>query len=329
MNFVALFQALDTSQSTNSKRDALITFIRESDPLESALAVEALTDRARGKRLKPSALKQTAYLAFGGDRWLFEECYSAVGDLSETLAILFADQEKSPEITQPVLADWIQSQEELGRLELEELANELLPLLKAYSKDEAFLFLKLSSGGFRVGVNKGLVHDAVAQAVSMDRAVIEERLMGGFIADVDWLRRLQSPVTQDELDARPLPFLLANPLIENDLNSLDPSTVLVEYKWDGIRAQLIKTRETIRLWSRGDHDITGQFPDIVDAATALPSQLILDGEILAGSPDQLLSFSDLQTRLNRKRITHNLLKTHPVFFRAYDVLRRDGEDIRE
>ena len=329
MNFVALFQALDTSQSTNSKRDALIAFIRESDPLESALAVEALTDRTRGKRLKPNALKQTAYLAFGENRWLFEECYSAVGDLSETLAILFADQETSPEITQPVLADWIHRQEELGRLELGELSNELLSLLKAFSKDEAFLFLKLSSGGFRVGVNKGLVHDAVAQAVAMDRAIIEERLMGEFIADEDWLHRLQSPVTQDELDARPLPFLLANPLIKSDLSSLDPSTVLVEYKWDGIRAQLIKTRETIRLWSRGDHDITEQFPDIVDAATTLPSQLILDGEILAGRPDNLKSFNDLQTRLNRKRITHNLLKTHPVFFRAYDVLRHDGKDIRE
>ena len=145
MNFVALFQALDTSQSTNSKRDALIAFIRESDPLESALALEALTDRTRGKRLKPNALKQTAYLAFGEDRWLFEECYSAVGDLSETLAILFADQETSPGTTQPVLADWIHRQEELGRLELGELANELLSLLKAFSKDEAFLFLKLSS----------------------------------------------------------------------------------------------------------------------------------------------------------------------------------------
>ena len=138
--------------------------------------------------------------------------------------------------------------------------------------------------------------------------------MADFIADGDWLHRLQFPVTQDELDARPLPFLLANPLIKTDLSSLDPGTVLVEYKWDGIRAQLIKSREKIRLWSRGDHDITEQFPDIVDAATTLPSQLILDGEILAGRPDHLRSFSDLQTRLNRKRITHNLLKTHPVFF---------------
>ena len=329
MNFVALFQALDTSQSTNSKRDALIAFIQQSDPLESALAVAALTDRTKRKRLKPNALKQTAYLAFGENRWLFEECYSAVGDLSETLAILFANQEASPETTQPVLANWIHRQKELGRLEFGELAKDLLSLLKAFAKDEAFLFLKLSSGGFRVGVSKGLVNDAIARAIAMDRAIIEERLMGEFIADEDWLHRLQAPVTQDELDGRPLPFLLANPLIKSDLNSLDPSNVLVEYKWDGIRAQLIKTRETIRLWSRGDHDITEQFPEIVDAAATLPPQLILDGEILAGAPDHPQGFSDLQTRLNRKRITHNLLKTHPVFFRAYDVLRRDGEDIRD
>jgi DNA ligase-1 len=320
---------LDINQSTNAKRNALVEFIETAHPLESALAVEALTGRRQRRQLKPSLLKQAAYQAFADEGWLFEECYAAVGDLSETLAILFASQDAVSQTEDPVLSQWRACQLELSKKEPEELMSELLSLLSPLSRDEAFLFLKLSSGGFRVGVSKGLVHDAIARAITMDRAVIEERLMGEFTVDEYWLDRLKEPVTQDELDARPLPFLLANPLSESDALALDPASVAVEYKWDGIRAQLIKTHETIRLWSRGDQDITAQFPDIVETASTLPLQIILDGEILAGTPEQLQTFNELQTRLNRKRINQNLLKTHPTFFKAYDLLRLDGEDMRD
>ena len=329
MNFVQLFQALDTSQSTNAKRNALVDFIEGADATESALAVCALTGRMERKRLKPSLLKHAAARAFDDEYWLFEECYGAVGDLSETLAILFANQAALSNTEAPVLQTWIDRQLALSRLEPDALADELLTLLGTLSRDEAFLFLKLSSGGFRVGVSKGLVHEAIARALDMDRAVIEERLMGELIADAEWLQRLQTPVTQEELDARPMPFLLANPMAELEIDALDPKTVCVEYKWDGIRAQLIKTNQTIRLWSRGDQDITHQFPDIVESAMTLPSQIILDGEILAGHEQAIQSFNQLQTRLNRKRITQNLLKTHPAFFKAYDVLRLQGDDMRD
>lgn len=328
MNFVQLFQILDTSQSTNAKRNGLVEFIQAADPLESALAVEALTGRRDRKQLKPSLLKQAAYQAFADESWLFDECYAAVGDLSETLAILFANQDAVSQTDQPILDQWRQRQHALSQQKPEVLISELPSLLNTLSRDEAFLFLKLSSGGFRVGVSKGLVHEAIARAIDMDRAVIEERLMGDFSPDPDWLDRLKAPVTQDELDAKPLPFLLANPMSESEISALNPTDVLVEYKWDGIRAQLIKTHETIRLWSRGDQDITEQFPDIVEVATTLPSQIILDGEILAGTTEHLQTFNDLQTRLNRKRITQTLLKTHPAFFKAYDLLRLDGEDLR-
>jgi DNA ligase-1 len=260
---------------------------------------------------------------------LFEECYATVGDLSETLAILFANPQAKPQTKDPVLNQWIDRQTALAGLKLEVLADALLAQLQEFSKDEAFLFLKLASGGFRIGVSKGLVNEAIARAIDMDRAVIEERLMGTFVADHNWLRRLQEPVTQNELDARPLPFLLAYSIAEREIASLNPQDTLVEYKWDGIRAQLIKTDQTIRLWSRGDQDITEQFPDIVDSAVNLPSPIIIDGEILAGTPGQLQSFNQLQTRLNRKRITKTLLKTNPAFFKAYDLLRFQGEDMRD
>ena len=315
MNFIQLFQMLDTNQSTNAKRSALVEFIRKAHPLESALAVEALTGRRERRHLKASLLKQAAYQVFADESWLFEECYAAVGDLSETMAILFANQETVSQTEDPVLPEWRGGTSTLSQKEPEALKSELISLLVSLSRDEAFLFLKLSSGGFRVGVSKGLVHDAIARAIDMDRAVIEERMMGGFAPDELWLDRLKAPVTQDELDARPLPFLLAHPLSESEALGLDPTSVAVEYKWDGIRAQLIKTRETIRLWSRGDQDITEQFPDIVADATTLPSQIILDGEILAGTPEELQTFNELQTRLNRKRVTQNLLKTNLPFLK--------------
>jgi len=154
MNFVQLFQMLDTNQSTNAKRSALVEFIETAHPLESALAVEALTGRRQRRQLKPSLLKQAAYQAFAEESWLFEECYAAVGDLSETLAILFADQDAVSQTEDPVLSGWRARQLELSKKEPEELMTELLSLLESLSRDEAFLFLKLSSGGFRVGVSK-------------------------------------------------------------------------------------------------------------------------------------------------------------------------------
>ena len=328
MNFVGLFSALDTSHSTHAKRDALVEFIQTADPLESALGVEALTGRIKKNRLRPSFLRKTGMLGFNEQAWLFEECYATVGDLSETLAILFASPEKKPHFCKPVLAHWAAQHAALSTIDAEEIPSRILSHLLQLSKDEAFLFLKLSTGGFRVGVSKGLVHEAIARATHIDRAVIEERMMGVFNAEPDWLEKLKTPATEEELDARPVPFLLAQTLSAEEITKIDPSDVIIEYKWDGIRAQLIKTHQITRLWSRGDQDITEQFPEIIAAAQKLPAQLILDGEILAGSHEAIGSFNDLQTRLNRKRITKKLLQTNPAFFRAYDLIRRDGLDYR-
>lgn len=329
MNFVGLFQALDASQSTHAKRDALVALIEYGDAIEAALAVSLLAGRKQQRTLKPAQLKQAAGVVYRETPWLFDECYQAVGDLSETLAILCADQTREANTTDPVLASWSDLQQQLLQVHPDALPTELHSTLQQFSRDEAFLFLKTASGGFRVGVSRGLVHDALSKVTGISRDVIDERLMDGLTVSRDWLSDLQRPLTEAEQQSRPCPFLLAHPLPDTFASTLSASDYLVEHKWDGIRAQLIKTDHMIRLWSRGDHDITAQFPEVIEAASCWPGQFILDGEILIVRDEGLGSFQDLQARLNRKRVTKSLRASHPAGFRAYDLLKFNGVDIRE
>lgn len=329
MNFVGLFQALDASQSTNAKRDALVALIEHGDTIESALTVCLLTGRRQQRTLKPAQLKQVAGVVYETTPWLFDECYQAVGDLSETLAILCADSGREADTTQPVLAAWSERQQHLLQIHPDCLPTELYGTLQQMSRDEAFLFLKTASGGFRVGVSRGLVHDAVSKATGMSRDVIDERLMDGLTVSREWLSELKRPLNDAEEQARPCPFLLAHPLPESFESTLSAHDFIVEHKWDGIRAQLIKTDHIIRLWSRGDHDITAQFPEIIEAASCWSGQFTLDGEILIVRDGVLGSFHDLQARLNRKRVTKPLRASHPARFRAYDLLKFNGVDLRE
>ena len=329
MNFVGLFQALDASQSTLAKRDALVEFIATADAIESGRAVSLLSGRKQSRRLKPAHLRAVGFDLYAQTPWLFEDCYAAVGDLSETLAILLADATREANIRTPVLEKWSETQATLLKAHPDELTALIRSTVSEMSRDEAFLFLKTASGGFRVGVSRGLVHEALSRVTEISRDVIDERLMDGFEVEPAWLERLKKPVTEAEQHARPCPFVLAHPLPDSHEETLSADDFIVEFKWDGIRAQLIKTDQIIRLWSRGDHDITAQFPELIELAATWPGQFTLDGEILVMRDQRMGSFQDLQTRLNRKRVTAKLRASHPAHFRAYDLLKYAGEDFRE
>lgn len=328
MNIIALFQALDVSQGIRSKRDACAEFIASADPLESAYTIKMLRGEKIAERIPSRLLKHIAHRHFTNHDWIFDECYGAVGDLSETLAILCSDDHREPDLDSPVIISWLKRIKSMHNGNEDDFVTALYNFLRTLSRDESFLFLKLSTGGFRVGVSRNLIHDAISMVTGIDRSVIDERLMGTFHIDMDWLDRLSRPVSSEEENTRPLPFLLAHPWTDGVHELTEPSDLQIEYKWDGIRCQLIKTDQLIRLWSRGDQDITEQFPDITNSAAHLPSNLILDGEILIQRGDKLGTFQDLQTRLNRSRITKTLLQSHPAIFRPYDCLRYSGEDLR-
>lgn len=328
MNFIALYQALDTSQSTQAKKDALVAFIGTATGDESARGIGLLLGHPLPNRLPTGILKQCAVQHHPEAPWLFEACYAAVGDLAETLAILLANPAQAPQTTEPVLSEWDQLLGQLKQMPPDLLADRLTAQLASFARDEAFLFLKLSTRGLRVGVSRGVVHDALARVTGLDRAIIDERMMGTFQIHADWLSALNQPATAMEIQSQPVPFLLALSWTDTDQARVRPEALVAEYKWDGIRCQLIKSEHLIRLWSRGDHDITTQFPEVVDWAKTLPSGLILDGELLVMHAHGLGSFQDLQTRLNRKRVTPQLRASHPVIFRPYDCLRFEGRDLR-
>jgi DNA ligase 1 len=328
MNVIALFQALEISQSTKAKRQALVQFIQQAERLESAFALSALRGEKTAERIPTRLLKQAGYQHCQPNPWLFDECYAAVGDLSETLAILLSDTSIQSDCEQPVIGDWARLIQQVRSANEADALDLLIANLQQFSRDACFLFLKLSTGGFRVGVSRHLVHDAIAAVTSVDRSVIDERLMGPFPLTAKWLQGLSAPLTNQEQMAKPLPFLLAHPWQTELQNTVPLSELQIEYKWDGIRCQLIKTEQWIRLWSRGDHDVTAQFPEIVEQGTRLPNGVVLDGEILIQHGQQLGSFQDLQTRLNRKRIDTPLLTRYPAIFRPYDCLRLNGDDLR-
>jgi DNA ligase-1 len=194
---------------------------------------------------------------------------------------------------------------------------------------EVFLWHKLITGGFRVGVAKGLVVRALARVAGVEESVMATRLAGAWEPSGPGFQRLLSGELTTDAASRPYPFFLASPL-ENSLRSLDPlADWMVEWKWDGVRAQMVKRPGTRLLWSRGEEVLSDAFPEVLDAARFLPDGTVLDGEVLPWKDGRPLTFSALQQRLNREHPSEALLREIPVIFLAYDLLEVDGKDLRE
>jgi len=193
---------------------------------------------------------------------------------------------------------------------------------------ERFILLKLLTGEFRVGVSQTLVVQAIAAAAGLDTAVVAARLMGEWTPTAEWFENVLSTEHTDDDKSRPYPFCLAAPL-DGEVSALgDPSGWQIEWKWDGIRAQLIRRADTAHLWSRGEELITHRFPEIAAAATHLPDGTVLDGEVLAFRDGRPLPFSALQQRIGRQKQVTQMSRAVPVVFMTYDILEAEGQDIR-
>lgn len=186
---------------------------------------------------------------------------------------------------------------------------------------------KLLTGALRVGVSLTLVERALAELAGLPRPVIAHRLMGNWQPDADFYRALLDPNTTTACQTRPYPFFLCHPLTTPPASLGPRQDWQVEWKWDGIRTQLVRRKADIALWSRGEALITERFPEVAEAAGALPAGVVLDGEILAWQ-DKVLPFATLQRRLGRKTLTPRLLREVPVILLAYDLLEHADEDIR-
>ena len=326
--FAKLYDAIDRTTSTNAKVAAMVEYFKAAPAADAAWAAFFLTGR-RLKRLVPyAAINDWTLAATGLEDWLLGECYSVVGDGAETAALVLDQLPSAPSEDLP-LARWVEDRIlSLRNMDSQAQQRRMTTWWRALDRLQRFLLLKLVTGELRVGVSQTLVVRALAQAAALPVTTIAARVMGEWTPTPEWYAALLAHEQTDQDKSRPFPFFLASPL-EGPIESLgDPAEWLIEWKWDGIRAQLVKRGDVVHLWSRGEELITHRFPEIAAAATRLPDGTVLDGEVLAFRNDRPLPFSALQQRIGRQKQVAQLARTVPVVFMSYDILEDSGEDIR-
>ena len=341
--FAELYLRLDATTSSNAKLEALRDYFASAAPEDAAWAVYFLAG-GRPRQLVPTRLLRQLAIALAGlPDWLFEESYQAVGDLAETISLLLPEQSH---VSDDGLAHWVENHLlPLRAMPAEEIQQRLPPLWGQLDRPSLMLCLKLITGSFRVGVSKLLVTRALAQLADLDAKRGAQRLVGytdiSHRPSAEGYLKLIAAESADEHSQRggqPYPFFLAHalqaPAEQFDTLLGPPSDWQIEWKWDGIRAQVVKRDGQVCILSRGEELVTERFPELYGFAQALPDGVVLDGEILvwkaANGTDTpaVQPFALLQQRLGRKTLGKKLLADAPVVLQAYDLLEWQGEDWR-
>jgi DNA ligase 1 len=326
-DFAALYDAIDATTSTSAKVTAIVSYLRVAAPADAAWAIAFLIGRRPKRLVRAPDLRRWAAEAASIPEWLFEESYAQVGDLAETITLLVPEPLSSDDAG---FATWVESRLlPLGALDPDDQRARLLDAWSTLGGTARFVFNKLITGAFRVGVSDGLVVRAVAEASGLSTDVISHRLMGTWEASADWYTRLIAADISDADWSRPYPFCLAHPLDVSPESLGETSAWSAEWKWDGIRAQVIRRRGQTFIWSRGEELLVGRFPEIEQSAAFLPDGTVLDGEILAWGDGKPRPFTELQRRINRKTVGKTLLTQVPCRLLAYDLLEADGVDLRQ
>ena len=340
--FGDVYDAVDATTSTNAKVAALVAWLREAPPADAAWGLYFLTGRRLKRTVGPRLLATWALERTGTPAWLFSECMGAAGDLAETIALLVdAQRPRGPSGAESelTLSRWVTERIlPLRGLTADAQRPHVLAAWDALDRRGVYLFNKLLTGELRVGVSDTLAVRAVAQAAGLPSATVAHRLMGSWEPTAEFFARLTAP---DDAQAahpggeafapprsRPYPFMLAAPLEGEPGPVGERALWQVEWKWDGIRAQLIKRAGEHFLWSRGEELITQRFPDLEPLARALPDGTVLDGEVLAFGAGAPLPFSVLQRRIGRQKLSAQILADAPAAFMAYDLLEQGGADVR-
>ena len=325
-SFSALLKHLGESNGTSEKSSALKEYFSKATPADKAWALGLFTGRRPRRLVKTSLLASWVYERENIPEWLFRESYLQVGDLAETLALLTRTQDGTG--LEGDLSDILCLLQELGSATEEEKRASIRSLWDSMDGQERFVFNKLITGGFRVGVSAQLPIQALAVLYGTEPSVMTHRLSGQWEpASCDFEAMARGEASDDDL-SRPYPFFLAHP-IEGGPDALgDPAEWHAEWKWDGIRGQLIRRAGQCFVWSRGEELITDKFPEFAEIFAMIPDGTVLDGEILAMRDGIPLPFSVLQTRIGRTRIGKKTLEDAPVGFMAFDMLEWEGEDWR-
>ena len=336
--FAALYRELDATTSSLAKQAALQRYLQDAPAPDAAWAVYFLAGGKPRQLVPAKLLRLLAQEAAGLPEWLFDESYEAVGDLAETISLLLPAPTDRHDMG---LAEWIEAHLlPLRKTPPDALPDALRAQWRRLAIDERLVYFKLITGGFRVGVSKLQVTQALAAVGALDPKRVAQRLMGythisGQPTAADYAA-LISPESTGERDQKtsgqPYPFFLAHPfnlpLDQFDAALGAPSQWIVEWKWDGIRAQLVKRAGQVWLWSRGEELVTDRFPELSVMGDALPDGTVLDGEIVVWREDRVQPFAELQKRIGRKTLGPKLLREIPVVLLAYDLLEWQGRDLR-
>lgn len=327
--FSELFEELDTTTATSLKVAAMVRYFRAAAPADSAWAAYILSGRRLKRFIGPTLLYRWLIDAAALPEWLVEESVAAVGDMAETIALLMENAANAAAASDISLAEWID-----GRLlplraaPVEEQHAAIVNWWRTLPYRECFILNKLLTGELRVGVSALLVTRAIAETVDVPRPDITRRLMGEWQPSKAFWEGLASHDASGSSASTPYPFFLASPL-EGGPGALgEPANWQIEWKWDGIRAQLIRRENACFIWSRGEDLITERFPEVAAAAALLPDGTVLDGELVAWKDGAVQPFALLQQRIGRKKLSAAILRDIPVRFLAYDLLEEQHRDLR-
>ncbi len=324
--FASLFTQLDQTTKTNMKVAALADYFRRASDSDKLWTIALLSHRRPKRKVNTTFLRHWAAEYAQIPLWLFEESYHVVGDLAETITLVLPDPEAESDHS---LTYWIQYVIAMGDQDEEGRRACVFAAWRQLDRRQRFIFNKLITGSFRVGVSQKLMVRALSHYTAIDENKLAHRLMGNWTPAETTFEELV--LSEDPLDdvSRPYPFYLAYPLEDDPATLGDPPGWQAENKWDGIRGQLIVRQGTLFVWSRGEELVTDKFPEFHPLADILPDGTVLDGEIMPFKNGAPLTFQALQTRIGRKNLTKKILEKAPIVLIAYDLLEWEGQDIRE
>ena len=324
--FAQLFAELDSTNKTNVRVEHLKQyFTSAAGDADKMHALALLMGKRQRRHVNTTQLREWAMDLADLPEWLFEESYANVGDLAETIALINPARGENAETG---LAQWMRELAALKDADDTQRRERILAAWQSLPREQIFVFNKLITGGFRAGVSRNLVTRAVAEAFELEKGVVAHRLMGNWQAGDFSFADLTA--REDKLAdiSRPYPFYLAHQLDEDPLNLGPRDEWQAEWKWDGIRAQIVKRAGELFVWSRGEELITDAFPEFNALRDSTAPDAVLDGEILVMIDGGIQPFHVLQRRIGRKTVGKKLLKEAPAALLAYDLLELNGVDMR-
>ncbi len=324
-DFAALIKTLDSTNKTNTKVAALASYFQKASDSDKVWTIAILSHRRPPRPVNTTLLREWATELANIPLWLFEESYHIVGDLAETIALIIPAGKKE---TTKSLTAFLEEMLLLKAKNEDEKKAYLHENWRQLGYYERFVFNKLMTGGFRIGISQKLMTRALSKATGIDEDVLAYKLMGDWKPAQITFEVLVLKENPSDYLSKPYPFYLAY-AIEDAVEDLgEPTEWFAEHKWDGIRSQVVVRENELFVWSRGEELVTDKYPEFKALVGRIPNGTVLDGEILPFSEGVIGTFNALQTRIGRKNVTKALLTKTPVVLKAYDILEWEGADMR-